>query len=186
MSELLKFWPKLTAEETEHVLDKAMQREETKTPAPLTVKTRHEDTENGRIFYHNEKSKPLSVIFYIHGGAYFYDIVPPHWQLIEKVAKKNLRQLLSKERICEKDIIVVTDIAVSRMVCGKQTYLDIQFYFKPTIDILTAENRNFKNIASIVYHTYMETISKNIEDILVANNFSLSSFKNKTTHEAIY
>lgn len=105
---------------------------------------------------------------------------------IEKVAKKNLRQLLSKERICEKDIIVVTDIAVSRMVCGKQTYLDIQFYFKPTIDILTAENRNFKNIASIVYHTYMETISKNIEDILVANNFSLSSFKNKTTHEAIY
>ena len=88
MSELLKFWPKLTAEETEHVLDKAMQREETKTPAPLTVKTRHEDTENGRIFYHNEKSKPQSVIFYIHGGAYFYDIIPPHWQLIEKVAKR--------------------------------------------------------------------------------------------------
>ena len=88
MSELLKFWPKLTAEETEHVLEKAMQREETKTPAPLTIKTRHEDSENGRIFYHNEKSKPQSVIFYIHGGAYFYDIVPPHWQLIEKVAKK--------------------------------------------------------------------------------------------------
>ena len=52
MSELLKFWPKLTAEETEHVLEKAMQREETKIPAPLTIKTRHEDSENGRIFYH--------------------------------------------------------------------------------------------------------------------------------------
>lgn len=105
---------------------------------------------------------------------------------IEKVAKKNLRQLLSKERICEKDIIVITDIAVSRMVCGKQTYLDIQLYFKPTTDILVAENRNFKNIASIIYHTYMETISKNIGNILVANNFSLSSVKNKTAHEAIY
>lgn len=94
MSDLLKFWPKYTEDEYEQILEKTFNEGEKQTPAPKTLKTRIEDTENGRIFYVNEKSESRYVIFYIHGGAYIHDIILPHWQLIEKLAKKTDAQII--------------------------------------------------------------------------------------------
>ena len=87
MSELLKFWPKLTAEECEQTLAEVRQKGEKTTPPPKLLKPRTEDTENGRIFYINEDPESKYLIFYIHGGAYRHDIVLPHWQLIEKLVR---------------------------------------------------------------------------------------------------
>ena len=94
MSELLKFWPKLTAEECEQTLAEVRQKGEKTTPPPKLLKPRTEDTENGRIFYINEDPESKYLIFYIHGGAYRHDIVLPHWQLIEKLVRKAGAQVI--------------------------------------------------------------------------------------------
>ncbi len=75
MSNLLKYWPKKTAEESEQEIDKAFKAGEKPTSPPRNIVTRYEDNENGRIFYANEKSVSRYVVFYIHGGAYRYDFV---------------------------------------------------------------------------------------------------------------
>ena len=88
MSNLLLFWPKLTTEETLQKLDETLKAGEKPTPPPKNLVTRYEDSENGRMFYINEKSVSRYIVFYIHGGAYFYDFVSPHWQFIEKIVKE--------------------------------------------------------------------------------------------------
>ena len=85
-----------------------------------------------------------------------------------------------------KDIIVVTDIATNRMIYNKQTYLDIQIYFKPTKETLETRKKSFKNISNEIYETYIKDLVKNAEYILSTNDFSLSQTKNKMVHESIY
>ncbi len=88
MSNLLKLWPKLSAEECEKKIGETLKEGEKPTPAPKNITMRHEDNENGRIFYANEESNSRYVIFYLHGGAYRMDFVLPHWLLIEKLIKE--------------------------------------------------------------------------------------------------
>ena len=87
MSELLKLWPKYTAEECEDRLGETLRKGEKWSFAPRFLKARYEDNENGRIVYVNENAESPYVVFYIHGGAYYHDIIFPHWKLIEKIAK---------------------------------------------------------------------------------------------------
>ena len=94
MSELLKLWPKYTEEQCEQRFEELLREGEKPCPPPKLLKTRHEDNENGRIFYVNEDPESPYVIFYIHGGGYHYDIVLPHWQLIEKLARKTGAQVV--------------------------------------------------------------------------------------------
>ena len=94
MSELLKLWPKSTAEECGQKFADQLREGEKPCPPPKFLKTRHEDNENGRIFYVNEDLGSPCVIFYIHGGAYHYDIILPHWQLIERLARKTGAQVV--------------------------------------------------------------------------------------------
>ncbi len=56
MSSLLQFWPKLTAEETLQKLSETFKAGEKPTPPPKNLVTGYEDSENGRMFYVNEKS----------------------------------------------------------------------------------------------------------------------------------
>lgn len=88
MSSLLQFWPKLTKEETLQKLSETLKAGEKPTPPPKNLVTRYEDSENGRMFYVNEKSVSRYIVFYIHGDAYYYDFVSPHWQFIEKLVKE--------------------------------------------------------------------------------------------------
>jgi len=85
MSNLLHFWPKYTEQEVEQKLAETLAAGEKPTPPPGNITTRYEDSENGRIFYINEKSVSRYTVFYIHGGAYFHDFIAPHWLLIEKI-----------------------------------------------------------------------------------------------------
>lgn len=88
LSNLLQFWPKLTAEECEEKLKGVLQEGEKTTPPPKNIVTRYEDNENGRLFYTNESGESRYIVFYIHGGAYLYDFIAPHWLFIEKLIKK--------------------------------------------------------------------------------------------------
>ena len=88
MSDLLHFWPKLSAEESEQKFAEALKEGAKPTPPPKNIMTRHEDNENGRIFYMNEKGVSRYIVFYIHGGAYRHDFVLPHWQFIEKLVNE--------------------------------------------------------------------------------------------------
>ena len=85
LTTMLQFWPKLSLEESEQKMQEALAEGESQTPPPDNIITRYEEKENGRIFYANEKSVSRYTVFYIHGGAYRYDITPQHWQFIEKV-----------------------------------------------------------------------------------------------------
>lgn len=94
VAELLKFWPKNTAEECEKEFNNLRLEKEQPCPAPKLLKTRYEDKENGRIFYLNEDTQSRYIIFYIHGGAYRHQIILPHWQLIEKLVKETYAQII--------------------------------------------------------------------------------------------
>ena len=85
LSHMLTFWPKRTPEECEEVFEKKLREGEKPALAPRTLKTRYVDSENGRMFYANEKVGPQNVVFYIHGGAYQHEIMPPHWHLIKRL-----------------------------------------------------------------------------------------------------
>lgn len=105
---------------------------------------------------------------------------------LEKNIKTQLKKQIASSNLCNKDIIVVTDIAANRMIYNKQTYLDIQIYFKPTKETLETRKKSFKNISNEIYETYIKDLVKNAEYILSTNDFSLSQTKNKTVHESIY
>lgn len=110
-------------------------------------------------------------------------------EFLEKVPKnikKNLKSTISKYGLCEKDVIVVSDVATSRMLYGKQSYFDMQIYFKPQKDILLSKNRKFKDISEDIYKTFVKDIANNIEISLNTNGFLTSKNKDKRVTKAIY
>ena len=110
-------------------------------------------------------------------------------EFLEKVPKnikKNLKSTISKYGLCEKDVIVVSDVATSRMLYGKQSYFDMQIYFKPQKDILLSKNRKFKEISEDIYETFVKDIANNIEISLNTNGFLTSKNKDKRVTKAIY
>lgn len=88
MSSLYDLFPKNTAEAQEEKYAKALVEGEKPTPPPKNIVTRFEENENGRIFYANEKGVSRYTVFYIHGGAYEMDFLPPHWSFIERLVKE--------------------------------------------------------------------------------------------------
>ena len=52
------------------------------------LKTRHEDSKNGRVFYINEDSSSRNVVFYIHGGACFMDFTRLHWEFLGTLVRE--------------------------------------------------------------------------------------------------
>ncbi len=88
LTAMLQLRPKLSAEESEQKMLKALEKGEELTPPPDNIITRYEDDENGRIFYANEKGVSRYTVFYIHGGAYRYDFLPLHWRFIEKLVRE--------------------------------------------------------------------------------------------------
>ena len=88
--------------------------------------------------------------------------------------------------MCEKDVIVVSDVATNRMLYGKQSYFDMQIYFKPQKDILLSKNRKFKDISEDIYETFVKDIANNIEVSLHTNGFLTSKNKDKRATKAIY
>jgi hypothetical protein len=105
------------------------------------------------------------------------------FEAITKDVKKYLKTLISNNGLCEKDIIVINDVAVSRMVCGKQTYFDMQIYFKLQKNTLKEYNKNFKNLSDILFQTYVKDIVKNIEFTLSSNDFNVTVIKNKNNYK---
>ena len=88
MTNLVRLWPKMTAEERQKKYEEALKKGFKPTPSPRNIVTRREDHKNGRIFYANEKSVSRYTVFYIHGGAYEMDFISLHWMFIKKLVKE--------------------------------------------------------------------------------------------------
>ena len=88
MNKLLKLFGTYTENNYEKMIAKALSKGEKPTPPPRMLKTRFEDSQNGRVFFANEESNSKSVVFYIHGGAYFMDFTKSHWKLLKTLVKE--------------------------------------------------------------------------------------------------
>ena len=77
VSDLLELFGMYTEKNSERMIAGALSKGEKPTPPPKNLKTRFEDTQNGRLFYANEGSTSRNTVFYIHGGAYFMDLQEP-------------------------------------------------------------------------------------------------------------
>ncbi len=94
VSDLLELFGMYTENNSERMIAKARSKGEKPTPSPKNLKTRYEDSQNGRVFYANEESTSQNALFYIHGGAYFMDFAKEHWRLLEKLVKEADVQLI--------------------------------------------------------------------------------------------
>lgn len=111
------------------------------------------------------------------------DINETIFDTVSKNIKKSLKTSIREFGVCENDIIVVSDVAANRMLKGKQTYFDMQIYFKPQKNTLEANNKKFKTISDNIYNTYVRDIVNDIEITFKTNGFDMS--KNKSKKENI-
>ena len=107
------------------------------------------------------------------------------FDIVSKNTKKSLKNSIMKFGLCENNIIVVSDVAANRMLKGKQSYFDMQIYFKPQKNIPTLKNKKFKDISDSIYNTYVKNIVSDIESTLKTNGFTMSKNKNNRKKEIV-
>lgn len=107
------------------------------------------------------------------------------FDIVSKNTKKSLKNSIMKYGLCENNIIVVSDVAANRMLKGKQSYFDMQIYFKPQKNIPTLKNKKFKDISDSIYNTYVKNIVSDIESTLKINGFTMSKNKNNRKKEIV-
>lgn len=107
------------------------------------------------------------------------------FDIVSKNTKKSLKNSIMKYGLCENNIIVVSDVAANRMLKGKQSYFDMQIYFKPQKNIPTLKNKKFKDISDSIYNTYVKNIVSDIESTLKTNGFTMSKNKNNSKKEIV-
>ncbi len=95
LSDLLELFGMYTEKNSDQMIAGALSKGEKPTPPPKMLKTRHEDSQNGRVFYANEESNSKTVVFYIHGGAYFMDFTVSHWKFLETLVREADIQLIA-------------------------------------------------------------------------------------------
>ena len=107
------------------------------------------------------------------------------FDIVSKNTKKSLKNSIMKFGLCENNIIVVSDVAANRMLKGKQSYFDMQIYFKPQKNVPTLKNKKFKDISDSIYNTYVKNIVSDIESTLKTNGFTMSKNKNNRKKEIV-
>ena len=100
----------------------------------------------------------------------------------EKDLRKNIKSLLHNDTFCGKNVIIVVDIPVNRMSCGKETFLDIQVYFRPSSENIVKYKNSFKEISEIIYNKYVISIIDFIYTSLNNENILMSKSKGKTIY----
>jgi hypothetical protein len=61
----------------------------------------------------------------------------------------------------------------------------MQIYFKPQKNVLSLNNKKFKDISDGIYNTYVKSVVKDIEDTLKRNGFTMSKNKNNVKKECV-
>jgi hypothetical protein len=98
---------------------------------------------------------------------------------VPKNIKKTLKSRINSYGLCDNNVIVVSDVAVNRMFKGKQSYFDMEIYFKPTQETLKNKDKIFKHISNDIYNVYVKNIVNDIEKEFKNNGFIISKLKNK-------
>lgn len=105
--------------------------------------------------------------------------------VLNKGIKKYIKTINAIKNKCERDLIVIVDIATNRLEIAKPSYLDIQIYLKPTNEVKLRHKYNFKNISEELYDNYIHDTIKYIEKTLSEYNYVVSKTKNKTIYTKI-
>lgn len=81
ISVCLRFSYKPSERRAEADLERRRRRGEKESRKPLGRSVRSD----GRIFYANENAASDRIVFFLHGGGYWYDFSPVHWHLVRKI-----------------------------------------------------------------------------------------------------
>lgn len=91
----------------------------------------------------------------------------------DKKTKKFISNLINKKQTCNKNFILITDIAEERINKDKKSYLDLQIYLKPE----NKEKNNFKYLVKDIYNNYTLDILNHIQTEFDNNNFEYHKTK---------
>ena len=103
---------------------------------------------------------------------------------MEKVIKKEIKDVISERYSCYLEHIVVMEIAEKWIGVGKPSYLDFQIYFKPLRCVIEEEGNDFRRLSNRIYNEYIIEILSRIQGHLLNGGFLQS--KTKTKAAAIY
>jgi hypothetical protein len=124
----------------------------------------------------NNKKNPN--VIYIQLGTYIKpietkDSFSEYILFFDKETKRYLSRLIDEKKNCQKDFILVTDIADERIAKNKKSYLDLQIFVKPKEE----KKETFKNIAKKIYEDYVTNIISYIETELSINDIECHKTK---------
>lgn len=90
----------------------------------------------------------------------------------DKKTKKFINKLIDVKKTCDKNFILITDIASERITKNKKSYLDLQVLLKPK-----EKNTPFKVIAQDIFDNYATCIIQHVENELLINNIECCKTK---------
>lgn len=98
-------------------------------------------------------------------------------ELKQAVELYSKQQIKSMDNFCKKESILVTDIADTRMSKGKKSFLEIQYYVKPSTTVMNNSNKKFKEVSKVMAEEIFTPFSGFVMNELHALNYS--TFKSK-------
>lgn len=128
-----------------------------------------------------DKKNPQSIYYSI--GTYIIPTKEINYHSfmadIEKIIKKEVKQLIADRYSCYLEHIVVMEVAEDWIAIGKPSYLDFQIYFKPLHHVLDEERNDFYRVSRRIYREYMVDIINIIHRLLSMGGFIQSKTKTK-------
>lgn len=128
-----------------------------------------------------DKKNPNAV--YVNIGAFITpmelrDSYTNDFISFQKDTKRKMLEIIAKNPICEKNTIIIVDIAESRITMNKKSYLDIQIFLKPTSETLSRVKKSFKTLSNEINDNYIQPfILPYIKDEINKCQFCLSKVK---------
>lgn len=98
-------------------------------------------------------------------------------ELKQAVETYSKQQIKSMDDYCKKESILVTDIADTRMAKGKKSFLEIQYYVKPSTAVMDNSNKKFKDVSKIMAEEIFTPFSGFVINELHALNYN--TYKSK-------
>lgn len=116
------------------------------------------------------KKNPETV--YIELGTYvkptkLMESYKEYINIFNKKTKHFISSLINSKNTCDKNFILITDIAEERINQNKKSYLDLQIFIKP----FNKEKYNFNSLSKYIYNNYVIDILNHIQTEFEKNNF---------------
>ena len=122
------------------------------------------------------KKKPNTI--YIELGTYItptkdLESYKEYICCFDKNTKHFINNLIDNKKTCDKNFILITDIAEDRIETNKKSYLDLQIFLKPT----NVEKNTFSYLVKDIYTNYVIDILNYIQKEFDYNDFEYHKTK---------